>query len=262
MSGDVDIKIDEALTLHRKGSVAEAKAVYESVLLVDESNANALGLLGIVAIQEGQRSNAEALWTRSLAFPSKPLVYIRNLNNLVATLFEDGRDAEAVALLENSVIPDWEAQLPDERELKSIMSLALSLQRADLTKKLRALLEPVAAHLPGDKDAMRFLAAARYADGDHARALEVLKTFGESDDLWIMTTRLECANELGRGQEVESERKRIVQFAPVYLGERFRKDLQTVLVINSGERITSTSSAFALHFEANWTLLFTSRFST
>ena len=58
MSNEDDIQINEALTLHRKGSVAEAKAVYESVLRDDGTNANAMGLLGIVAIQEGDRSKA------------------------------------------------------------------------------------------------------------------------------------------------------------------------------------------------------------
>ena len=99
--------MSQALTLHRSGSVAEAKAAYGSILREDPYNANAMGLLGIVAIQEGERSRAEMLWSRSLTLASSPAVFIRNLNNLVVTLLEEGRDSEAVALLERTDIPGW-----------------------------------------------------------------------------------------------------------------------------------------------------------
>ena len=46
-----EIRISEALRFHRNGRVAEAKRLYESILLEDASNADAMGLLGIVAIQ-------------------------------------------------------------------------------------------------------------------------------------------------------------------------------------------------------------------
>jgi glutathione synthase/RimK-type ligase-like ATP-grasp enzyme/Tfp pilus assembly protein PilF len=253
LSSDNEVRISEAVILHRKGRVAEAKAIYESVLREDAHNANAVGLLGIVAIQEGDRRKAEALWTQSLKLASAPFVYIRNLNNLAATLFEDGRDVESVSHLENAEIPNWAgARPPDETELKSIMSLALCLQRANLGKKLRALLEPVALMIPSDRDAMRFLAATRFDDGDYAQALEILTTFNGDDDLWVMTTRLDCAAKLGRRQEAEAECDRVVKFAPVYISEPFHKDLKTVLVINSTERIVSTNLISAIHFNANF----------
>jgi RimK-like ATP-grasp domain len=96
------------------------------------------------------------------------------------------------------------------------------------------------------------LGGGRFQDDDHAAALEILATFDESDDLWIMTTRLFCAQELGRRHEAEAETKRIVRSVPVYIGQRFRSDLKTILVINSTERIRSTNSDFELHFNANF----------
>jgi thioredoxin-like negative regulator of GroEL len=60
MSNDSDIRIREALTLHREGNVLEAKAVYKSVFRDDEANADVMGLLAIVAIAQGDRPKAEA----------------------------------------------------------------------------------------------------------------------------------------------------------------------------------------------------------
>ncbi len=187
----------------------------------DAQNANALGLLGIVAIQEGDRSKAEMQWTRSLALPSKPAIYIRNLNNLVVTLLEDGRDSEAIALLGKTDIPDWaESQPPDETELKSIISLILCHMRLDVSKKARTLLESISRYLAGDNDTLRLLAQLRLDDEDYGSALDALKTIQADDDLWILTARVMCATKVSPHEELRTHRDRLFQFASVYIGER------------------------------------------
>jgi len=253
MSSDNEIRINEALTLHRKGSVAEAKAVYESVLRQDAQNANALGLLGIVAIQEGDRSKAEMHWARSLALPSKPAIYIRNLNNLAVTLLEDGRDAEAIELLGRTDIPDWAGPPPpDERELKSIISLILCQLRLGLSKKARTLLESISQYLAGNNDTLRLLAQLRLDDEDYGSALDALKTIEADDDLWILTARVMCATKVSPREELRTHRDRLFQFASVYVGEKFTDQRKTILVLNPADNVVATPSAFDLHFHSNY----------
>ena len=247
------MNIDKALELHRAGFVSEAKAIYEAAIDADQSNANAIGLLGIIAIQEGDRAKAISLWENSLSRPSKSFIYMRNLNNLVVTLLEDARDAEARTLLENADFPEWkDLERPDERELKSIASLVMCLQRFDLARKARALLEPVAAVLPSDPEVMRLLALLRFEDDDFGGALKILQTFRESDDLWILTTRLRCVRELGLREEAVDDYEKLLQVASVYVGADFRTYLPTVLVLNSSEHIPVTGAAFELHFKDNF----------
>ena len=216
----IDPNIARALELHRAGFVADAKAIYEAAIIRDENDANAIGLLGIVAIQEGNRAQAVSLWRKSLSRQSDFFTYVRNLNNLIVTLLEDSRDAEARTLLENAEIPSGaNLSLPDERELRSIASLAMCLQRLNLNKKARALFEPVAALIPSDPGAMRLLASVRFDDNDFGRALEILKTFRETDDLWTVTTRLRCEGELGLRAEAAVDYEKLLQIAPVYVAD-------------------------------------------
>jgi Flp pilus assembly protein TadD len=79
MQGPSNFDIAEALALHRKGFISEAKAIYEEAVLINENDANAIGLLGIVAIQEGNRTKAEMLWRQSISLESDPFIYLRNL---------------------------------------------------------------------------------------------------------------------------------------------------------------------------------------
>ena len=81
--------IASAVALHRKGLATEAKAIYEQLLSVDQNDANVIGLLGVIAIQEGDRQRAELLWRRSLSLNSRAFIYIRNINNLIVTLLEE-----------------------------------------------------------------------------------------------------------------------------------------------------------------------------
>ena len=248
-----DGRFSQALDLHRRGQVAAAKAIYNRLLAEKGEDADVIGLLGVVALQEGNRAEAERLWMQSLRLPCKPWVYIRNINNLATTLLEDRRAAEATQLLQDAEIPSWDgAEPPDGRQLTSILSLALCLRRAKLTKKARALLEPIGAALPDDRDAQTLLADVRLADEDFGAALEILERFADSDDLWTMTARLQCEQALGRQAEAEVDRRKVLQLASVHVCQGFRDDRKTILVLNSGEALTATGSAFDLHFSGNF----------
>ena len=94
-----DVQVSRALALHRSGHIPEAKELYARLFLENNRDAYLTGLLGVVALQEDDRAEAERLWRRSLGLACEAAVYIGNLNNLAATLFEDGRNDEAAQLL-------------------------------------------------------------------------------------------------------------------------------------------------------------------
>jgi tetratricopeptide (TPR) repeat protein len=134
-----DAQMQRARELHRGGFVDEAKSIYRKLLHENPANADVIGLLAMAAFQEGKISEAETLWKKALTLNAAPSIHIRDLNNLVTTLLDEGREEDARSLLANAEIQRWaEIQPPDERELKSLMSLVLCFIRLDLSKKARS----------------------------------------------------------------------------------------------------------------------------
>jgi hypothetical protein len=255
-------KLRRAVQLHRDGLIPEAKSIYQQLLLDDPENADAIGLLGMVAFQDGNREEAERSWRRSLDLPASPWVHIRDLNNLSATLLEDGRDEEAKRRLQSAEIPSWnEREGPDPRELKSIVSLTLLLLRFGLGTKARPLLESICGHLGGDQDVLRLLAQLRLDDKDFGAGIEALRKLEGQDDLWVLTARLKCAEELGLGAERRVDREKLLAFAPLHISESARADLPTILVVNSSEDPPVTGSTFDLHFHRNFPAQIANRLS-
>ena len=248
-----DVQVSRALDLHRSGQIAAAKEIYARLFIENDRDAYLTGLLGVVALQEGHRAEAERLWRRSLGLACTPPVYIGNINNLAVTLFEDGRNDEAAQLLRDAEIPAWSGfEPPDERQLKSILSLVLCLRRVELMKKARTTLEPIGALLPDNRDVQTLLAATRIADEDFGAALNILERLAGDDDLWTMTARLRCERVVGRQAEAEADHRKVLQLASVHVCDDFRDDRKTVLVINSGEAAMPVSSVFELHFSGNY----------
>jgi predicted O-linked N-acetylglucosamine transferase (SPINDLY family) len=86
--------LQDALAAQRRGSLADAKRLYVSVLKIDPSNVAACGNLAIIAAQEGDVAEAERLLERQIALkPDYPAGY----NNLGLVLQQQNRLTEAIA---------------------------------------------------------------------------------------------------------------------------------------------------------------------
>ena len=86
--------LKDALAAHRRGSIADAKRLYASVLRIDPTNAAAFGNLGIIAAQQGDLAGAERLFRQEIALkPNYPAGH----NNLGSVLQQQGRLTEAIA---------------------------------------------------------------------------------------------------------------------------------------------------------------------
>jgi protein O-GlcNAc transferase len=86
--------LENALAAHRKGSIADAKRLYASLLNIDPANAAAYGNLAIIAAQQGDLATAERLFREGIRLkPTDPPGY----NNLGSVLQQQGRLTEAIA---------------------------------------------------------------------------------------------------------------------------------------------------------------------
>jgi protein O-GlcNAc transferase len=74
-----DDALQHGLAHHRAGRLAEAEAVYRSILASDPNHADALQLLGTIAHQVGQHGAAIELLSRSLTIQPKTKVPLNNL---------------------------------------------------------------------------------------------------------------------------------------------------------------------------------------
>jgi predicted O-linked N-acetylglucosamine transferase (SPINDLY family) len=86
--------LENALAAHRKGSIADAKRLYASLLNIDPANAAAYGNLAIIAAQQGDLATAERLFREGIRLkPTDPPGY----NKLGSVLQQQGRLTEAIA---------------------------------------------------------------------------------------------------------------------------------------------------------------------
>jgi len=86
--------LENALAAQRRGSLADAKRLYSSVLRIDPTNVAAHGNLAIIAAQQGDLAGAERLFRRGISLtPNYPSGY----NNLGLVLAQQGRLADAIA---------------------------------------------------------------------------------------------------------------------------------------------------------------------
>ena len=86
--------LEDALAAHRRGSIADAKRIYASVLSIDPTNAAARGNLAIIAAQQGDLAAAERLFRQGIKLrPNDPAGY----NNLGSVLQQQARLDDAIA---------------------------------------------------------------------------------------------------------------------------------------------------------------------
>ena len=71
--------LDEALAHHQAGRFAEATALYRALLEIEPQNADALHLLGVLAIQNGTYEEAVSLITRAVQIAPNAGTFYQNL---------------------------------------------------------------------------------------------------------------------------------------------------------------------------------------
>ncbi len=75
----VQAKLQQALTLHQQGQLSRAKPLYEAVLKLDPRQADALHLLGAIALQSQDHAVAARLIAKAIAIAPRNASYHSNL---------------------------------------------------------------------------------------------------------------------------------------------------------------------------------------
>jgi protein O-GlcNAc transferase len=89
-------EIERAVALHRQGDIAAAEALYREILEADPENAEALHLLGVIALQHGDAAKAEELIARALTREPERGEFHRNLALALMSLDRPGQAAESL----------------------------------------------------------------------------------------------------------------------------------------------------------------------
>ena len=111
--------IEQAKALHRMGRIAEAEAVYRSVLARNPREFDALHLLGLIRYQQGRLSEAHALLSQAIKLrPRSP----QALSALMAALLALGRLDEALAACDRLIAID-------PRDIDALYNRAVVLSR-------------------------------------------------------------------------------------------------------------------------------------
>jgi predicted TPR repeat methyltransferase len=125
--------LENAVTAHRGGHLAEARLLYQAVLSRRPKDADALNFLGILEFQVGERRRGIELLRKSLAAaPCNPHAWI-NLGNMLAA--EQGT-AEAIAAYQRAIAIDrtrpeaWYNLGVCQRRLRQLDAASMSLRRA------------------------------------------------------------------------------------------------------------------------------------
>ena len=96
-------KLQQAVPLHQQGKLAQARKLYEEILASEPDNFHALHLLGVVALQSGQRERAIELFRRAIAINSR---FAPVHDNLGIALKGLGRPEEALASHDRAIALD------------------------------------------------------------------------------------------------------------------------------------------------------------
>ncbi len=136
--------IDQGKALHRMGRIAEAEAVYRSVLARDPRQFDALHLLGLIRYQQGRAGEAHELLSQAIKLrPRSP----QALAILIAALLALGRLEEALAACDRLIALD-------PRDLDALYNRAVVLSRLRRFDDALLAFEKVLARDGGSVDAL------------------------------------------------------------------------------------------------------------
>ena len=85
---NVKEKLEEAIALHQDGQVRQAEQIYQQILRINSQDAEALHLLGVVALQAKKYEVAVKLITQATKVDSEQSSFF---NNLSVALIKQGK---------------------------------------------------------------------------------------------------------------------------------------------------------------------------
>ena len=175
---DPQSEIDRARDLHRRGAIGEAKRIYEAVLEAEPANADALHLLGVVALQMDNAERAVDLIGQAIEIDEADAHFHNNLGEAHRTQ-RDITKALASYRASRALDPSFAPAINNEGA--ALMALGQVAEAA------RCFGEAISAD-EGYLQAHLNLGIARQASGDFSGALAALSAARglDPDDLTLL----------------------------------------------------------------------------
>gem|GEM_PF-1025601 len=246
----------QALSLFCAGRLDAARAAYEGLLSAAPDDADLLGRLGMLELQQQRHEKAETWLRRSLEPGADPRIHLRNLINFMVMLARTGRNAEAREMVAAEV-PDWPEGVPaDASERGTILHLAKALFGYGQPGKARRLLDRALPERSGDAAALTLDGRLRLDEGDAAGAVEILARAADlaPDDYRPLIAMSYAQDQLGRRDAARTTARRIVRRGAVYSAPPRPSQRATILVLNPAPENVRypNSDLHELHFTKNF----------
>lgn len=255
---------DRALALHKAGKVAEAAAMYETLLHAQPANAGIWALLSVAQLRLGKEREALASWRASLSLETTVPGKLRSIANFLLAMqqkdevasLQPGYAGSSVDFLDGLDIPDWPRDGPPDKANQSvIVALASCLAAFDRKEAGVQLLESALATLSADPDFLATAAPVMLEAGQAGRAVELLRPLtsgAQRNNHTLLIAHAAAAFAAGDLEEAEDLNQRVVETIPVYLTPQSPNQRLLIGVLNGIPRvITKAYTPFGLHFHAN-----------
>lgn len=249
-------ELGQARAMHRSGQLAQAQAAYSALLRRNPGNAELLGLLAVVALQQGRTMEAETLFEAALDAPADVPVTLRNLNNFLALLNAQEKLERAHTRLAVAP-PAWPAdKVPDDSEREMLLSLSELLALAGRADHAESVLSALLAATPHDGQALSLLGRIRLKREDAEGAAEALeRAVACGSRGWLTFTALSAAcTKLGRDVDARNFALQAAHALPVYVAPAAQTARTNILVLNDPptEFERPVGSEVGLHFVKNY----------
>ena len=234
----MDTELARGLAHQQQGRLAEAEQAYANVLIQQPNHADALHLLGIIALQTGQPERAAALIGRAIEHDaSVPAAH----NNLGIALRRLGRTAEAVASFDRAI-----ALRPDDAEAHNNRGVAL--REAGRLREALSSYDRAIASLPGYAEAHNNRGILLRAAG---HPIEALNSYDRAialrpDDAGVHANRGNALLDLLRFADALASYDRAIALRPDHAEAHADRANVLVILDRAAEALVSCDTALAL----------------
>ena len=174
---NVKEKLEEAIALHQDGQVRQAEQIYQQILRINSQDAEALHLLGVVALQAKKYEVAVKLITQATKVDSEQSSFF---NNLSVALIKQGKLEEAVQACQQAI-----KLKPNDAETH--YNLGIALQKLDKLEQALTVYQKAIKIQPGNAEIYNNLGVILWKQGKldesiqaYQNAIEIQPNYAET----------------------------------------------------------------------------------
>ena len=193
---NVKEKLEEAIALHQDGRVRQAEQIYQQILRINSQDAEALHLLGVVALQAKKYEVAVKLITQATKIDSEQSSFF---NNLSVALIKQGKLEEAVQACQQAI-----KLKPNDAETH--YNLGIALQKLDKLEQALTVYQKAIKIQPGNAEIYNNLGVILWKQGKLDESIQAYQNVIE-----IQPNYAEAYNNLGNALQEQGKLDESIQ---------------------------------------------------